>query len=139
MKIAFGVVPIELSMTTALKATVLLVEDDEEFRGMLTEVLSEVAGCRVIQAENGARALEILNALTPDLILTDVFMPEMDGWTLLGSLRRVPHLAAIPCVVLTGVADRVESTLPPTRMLSKPIRLPDLLSILDTIESSTPR
>jgi CheY-like chemotaxis protein len=125
-------------MASGLRATVLLVEDDQEFREMLADILFEVARCRVVEAANGAQALEVLSALTPDIIVTDLAMPEVDGWSLIGWLRRVPHLAAVPCVVLTGVAGRMESTLPSTAMLTKPIRLPELLAILDTIENLGP-
>jgi CheY-like chemotaxis protein len=125
-------------MGRELKATVLVVEDDAEFRSILADVLSEAAGCRIVEAENGACALHILRALTPDLILTDLAMPEVDGLSLLTALQQQPHLAEIPCLVLTGAADRFETTRS-TRTLTKPVRLGELLAIVDTIESSRPQ
>jgi CheY-like chemotaxis protein len=83
-------------MASGLRATVLLVEDDREFREMLADILFEVARCRVVEAANGAQALEVLNALTPDIIVTDLAMPEVDGWSLpsadeWGHARRAQH------------------------------------------------
>jgi CheY-like chemotaxis protein len=125
-------------MTHELRPTVLLVEDDRDFRSVLSDVLSDVAGCRVVEADDGDRALEILKALTPDLILTDLAMPHMDGWSLLDALQGDPQLAAIPYVVLTGLAERIEWT-PCPMTLTKPVRIGDLLALLDMIDLSRPR
>src|SRR5262245_52431598 len=63
-----------LRIAPPTKPTVLLVDDDAAFRSILTEVLEET-GCRVIEADNGAGALNMLKNLTPDLVLVDLVMP----------------------------------------------------------------
>jgi CheY-like chemotaxis protein len=58
--------------------TVLIVEDDRPICDLMTDILED-AGYNVVAAANGRRALHRLATLIPDLILTDIMMPEMDG------------------------------------------------------------
>ncbi|SRR5688572_12175239 len=85
---------------------VLVVEDNSDIRIAVT-LLLEAMGCTVSKAENGREALEILRdeAFSPDLILLDLLMPGMNGWQFLQERSKHPHLAAIPTVVLSAVAD----------------------------------
>jgi adenylate cyclase len=80
---------------------VLVIEDDEAARGLI-RVSLEDAGCRVVEATNGARALESLNDIKPDLILLDLIMPEIDGFQFLTALRNHPSHRAVPVVVVTA-------------------------------------
>ena len=80
---------------------VLIVEDDADARELLVNYLRE-AGCRPFEAENGAVALERLDAVKPDLILLDLMMPLMDGFAFLEQLRRIEAYRAIPVVVVTA-------------------------------------
>ena len=68
---------------------------------MMRRQLSK-AGCRVIEAANGCRALEVLETEQPDLILLDLMMPEMDGFEFISELRQRPKWRAIPVIVLTA-------------------------------------
>lgn len=79
---------------------VLTVDDSGIIRDMLRTTLSE-AGYEVLQAEDGARAMEVLQEKTPDLILTDINMPNMDGYEFLGRVRANHATRAIPVLVLT--------------------------------------
>ena len=56
----------------------------------------------VESATHGTEALEILRDVTPDIVITDIEMPKMDGWRLIRALRERPQTAHIPIVVLTG-------------------------------------
>ncbi|WP_254509903.1 response regulator [Anatilimnocola floriformis] len=85
-------------------AHILLVEDSEEFRTPLAKLLSK-AGHRVTEAPDGRAALAHVLAETPDLIITDVQMPEMDGPSLLEVIRSYLRLFSIPVVVLTGIEE----------------------------------
>jgi CheY-like chemotaxis protein len=82
-------------------APILVVEDDALQRGYLREELS-LAGWSVLEAANGAEALKICAETTPSLILLDLTMPIMDGFTFLDELRRRPGGSEVPVVVVTA-------------------------------------
>ncbi len=85
-------------------ATLLLVDDSVTFRLELGDALRE-RGFRVRAAENGLIALSAALKRTPDVILTDVGMPVMDGWTFLRMARSRQRLAHVPIVLLTNLDD----------------------------------
>jgi signal transduction histidine kinase/CheY-like chemotaxis protein len=89
-------VTLGLPLRTPAVGTVLLADDDAAFRGVLRGLLSGLAD-RVVEAENGTRALALLAGDPVDLVLTDMRMPGMDGAALLG---RLP--ASVPAIVVTG-------------------------------------
>ena len=80
---------------------VLVVEDDDNTRAMVRRML-EREGLEVLEAENGRVALEVLETRTPELVLLDLMMPEMDGFELVSRLRQREDWKAIPVVVLTA-------------------------------------
>jgi CheY-like chemotaxis protein len=83
-------------------ARILLVEDDLDVRTSLAEALSEL-GYVVDEAGNGVEALERLRSSPrPDVILLDLMMPLMDGWTFRALQLEDPLLASIPVVVLSA-------------------------------------
>lgn len=84
--------------------SVLLVDDSVSMRIELGDALRE-RGLRVRVAENGLVALSAALKRPPDVILTDVEMPEMDGWTFARTVRARPSLANIPIVFLTRLSD----------------------------------
>lgn len=84
---------------------VLVVDDDEDNRGVVAETL-ELAGYTTLSAENGAQAIALLErGLDPDLILTDLMMPEMSGWDLCEALKASPAWRSIPIIVLCGMSE----------------------------------
>lgn len=84
---------------------VLVVDDDEDNRVVVSELL-EQAGYIALSAENGAEALALLQGgLDPDLILTDLMMPEMSGWDLCEALKASPTWRSIPIIVLCGMSE----------------------------------
>ncbi len=78
----------------------LLADDDEETRRIYAEFLRD-GGFRVIEASNGLEALELINKEAPDIILTGIIMPKMDGFTLVENLRKNMATARIPVVFLS--------------------------------------
>jgi two-component system cell cycle response regulator DivK len=82
-------------------ATILYVEDTFENRILIRRIL-QADGFTVIEAENAASAFDILNDATPDLILMDINMPDIDGYTLTTQLRNIPKLFNVPIVALTA-------------------------------------
>ena len=86
--------------TIRKKHTLLIVEDDEEIRNYLVSELD--SSYRVVQCRNGKEALQILASNAPDLILSDVMMPEVDGLTLLRKIKQNIKINHIPVVLLTA-------------------------------------
>ncbi len=84
------------------KATILLVDDNIDMREYVRTLLS--SRFQVLTAEDGKIALEIASRSVPDLVLTDVMMPEMDGFGLLTALRQNPVTSLIPIVMLSARA-----------------------------------
>lgn len=83
----------------------ILVIDDEEWLREMIQVALRQRGYEVIEADNGAAGVEKARKELPDLILCDVNMGKMDGYATLSSLRNEPATAAIPFILMTGLAD----------------------------------
>jgi two-component system cell cycle response regulator DivK len=90
-------------MTTTPKPLVLVVDDYQDAREMYAEYLS-FSGFRVEEASTGAEAIEKAFALRPDVILMDLSLPGMDGWTATRRLKNDERTKGIPVVALTGHA-----------------------------------
>jgi CheY-like chemotaxis protein len=89
------------SLRPQAKPTILIVEDDLDLLKMLVRMLEPIGD--VVTATNGADALErILAGMRPDLIVTDVMMPRMDGLELARRLRNEPKTAKTPVIMLTA-------------------------------------
>ena len=82
---------------------VLVVEDDADLRFLIGDTFRDV-GCSVRDAEHGQHALDLLEGWRPDVIVLDVAMPVMDGFTFLAQKRQVPDLTDIPVVVVSATA-----------------------------------
>ncbi|WP_026607228.1 response regulator [Methylocapsa acidiphila] len=87
-----------------MNKTVLTVDDSRTMRDMLMLALSD-AGYRVVQAEDGLHGLEVLQGETPDVIVTDINMPRMDGFGFIEGVRGDERHRAIPILVLTTESD----------------------------------
>jgi DNA-binding response OmpR family regulator len=86
------------------RPTVLIVDDDEAMR-FLAQTALEAEGCKALTAEDGAVALSLLDEVTPDLVLLDVMMPNMDGFTFCQRLRELSEKARVPVLMMTGLDD----------------------------------
>jgi hypothetical protein len=110
---------------------VLVVDDDEAFRTEIVEVLQR-SGYAVVSAGDGREALEYLRGdNAPALVILDMMMPLMEGWSLFDAVKRDPRLASVPIVLLTCLGDDEED---PTQLdvsgyLNKPVRMTKLLSL----------
>ena len=83
--------------------TVLVVEDEEDSRIVATTML-EMAGATVVDTANGVEALRAIRRGLPDFILSDLSMPEMDGWQLISELKQNRDTFEIPVIALTASA-----------------------------------
>ncbi len=79
----------------------LVVDDSMLIRHTVCRFLEE-RGFAVESATNGVDALEVLKAIAPDFIVTDLQMPKMDGYQLIDALRSKPETANIPIIILAG-------------------------------------
>ncbi len=84
---------------------ILVVEDQELLRIAIRDVL-ELEGYTVLTANDGLEALEVMEKARPDLILADIMMPRMDGYTLYEEVRSRPKWVLIPFIFLTARAER---------------------------------
>jgi CheY-like chemotaxis protein len=85
-------------------STVLVVEDSQPAREVVMRILKR-EGYDVLGAANGIEALVSIERESPDLVLLDVMMPEMDGMTMLEELRENPETRELPVILLTALSD----------------------------------
>jgi CheY-like chemotaxis protein len=83
----------------------ILVIDDEEWLRDMVKIALVDRGYKVIEADNGSAGIEIARKELPDLILCDVRMERVDGYLTLATLHNEPATAAIPFILMTGLAD----------------------------------
>lgn len=82
-------------------STILIIEDDPTVRENLEEIL-KFKGFSVLSAHDGRSGFEIAKRKEPELIISDIMMPEMDGYQVLKSIRQYPTLAHTPVILLTA-------------------------------------
>ena len=114
-------------------ATVLTVDDSPSIRQMI-KVTLEPAGHSVIEAGDGAQGLARCQASRPDLVITDLNMPPMNGLELIRALRKLPALTGLPIVFLTTESnDAVKAeakTAGATGWITKPFKPEQLLAVV---------
>lgn len=114
---------------------ILLVDDDREIRLAVTDIL-ESEGYKVECAAGGEEALARIDRGTqPALILLDMMMPEMDGWTFVQELRKRGETRQVPVVVFTAAQGpgEIAAEIGAAGCLPKPLRLADLLNEVERL------
>ncbi|MFJ7626168.1 ATP-binding protein [Streptomyces sp. NPDC097595] len=86
---------------TPVVAVLVTVDDDDSFRASIRPLLDRLAG-RVVEVAEGGRASETVRRESPDAVLLDLHLPDLDGYGVLAELAADPALAAVPVVVLTS-------------------------------------
>lgn len=119
---------------------ILIAEDDESSRQLLETVLT-AEGYEVFSFENGVKSLDYLQTETVDLIVSDILMPEMDGYGLCKAIKQIPALQKIPFIFYTATYttpqdERFAISLGATKFLIKPMPIPELLKIISGVLSS---
>lgn len=109
--------------------SILVVDDDPTFCAIMGEIL-RMYQADVRTATSAEEAMAVLEHMTPDLILTDVMMPEIDGLTFVRRLRSGGPLASVPIIIVSaGVSNREQAAAIQAgadRFLAKPFSLNDL-------------
>jgi two-component system cell cycle response regulator DivK len=82
-------------------ATILYIEDNFDNRLLVRRVL-EAEGYRVIEAEDGVQGLDYLQSETPDLVLMDINLPEVDGYEMTKRLKQLPSMMKVPVIAMTA-------------------------------------
>lgn len=90
--------------------TVVIVEDEQEMIDLIQLILSR-RGFNVIGANGGAQGLKEIRENSPDLVLLDLMMPEMDGWQVYQQLKADDATANIPVIVVTAKAQNIDKVL----------------------------
>ena len=115
--------------------TILIIEDQAEMRRNIQTIL-RLEKFRPVVAENGRAGVEAAKKETPDLILCDVMMPELDGYGVLAELRADPATASIPFIFLTAKGEKTDirsgMNLGADDYLTKPVVKSDLLKAIRT-------
>ena len=104
-----GLVPLNVHDESEKEATLLVVEDNEELRALIVRILQH--GYRVLEAKNGREGLEQAISEIPDVIISDVMMPEMDGIELLNEVKHHRDVCHVPVIILSAKAsleDRIK-------------------------------
>jgi two-component system phosphate regulon response regulator PhoB len=108
----------------------LIVDDEADFRSVLGELLVD-EGYRIVEAANGDEAMTVLSSLTPDVILIDLLMPVVNGWSLFAMIEERQELRTVPIVFLSAVAHMAPGG--GSLVLKKPLDLPELMKLLDAL------
>ena len=87
------------------KTQLALIVDDDAVNRLMVRAALESSGWSVEEAENGREALAAFQQLNPDVVLLDVMMPEMDGFTACAALRKLPGGEHTPVLIMTGLDD----------------------------------
>ena len=113
---------------------VLVVDDQEIHRETMKELIGSLGGIEVLEAGNGKEALEMFRHVTPALIITDIQMPEMDGFGLVTMVKGSPQTKMVPVIVVTslsGVEARDNALrLGASDFVNKPVIPADFLSLV---------
>jgi CheY-like chemotaxis protein len=112
---------------------VLLAEDNPDEREIYTHCLI-LAGFEVVAVTNGVEVVEQVKSLRPDVIVTDMAMPQMDGASAIQHIRREPALVHVPIVAMTGYSysahKPLSSDVGADAFVLKPFRPDELVALL---------
>jgi two-component system cell cycle response regulator DivK len=90
-----------------MRATILYVEDNYDNRMLVRRVL-EAEGYRVIEAEDGVQGIEWLLSQTPDLVLMDINLPEIDGYEVTKRFKQLPSMDKVPVIAMTAIPKPID-------------------------------
>ena len=115
--------------------TVLVVDDDEAVRKSISLILYLNRGFKILEAEDGLIGLDLAKKEKPDLIMSDVFMDNLNGFMMLESLKADPETAEIPVIMMTSpkIDAGAWKSGAAVEYLEKGFTLDELLTIVDRV------
>ena len=123
--------------TLPQKSKILIIDDDINFLDLINRRLSK-EGYLVFTANNGQRGIDKAKKLIPDIIILDILMPDMDGWTVYQKLKKIPLLSQIPVIIVTiGDYEKMAKDFGVVDFLSKPIAWKNLNVILSKYKTNS--
>ena len=118
---------------------VLIVDDEQYIRQLVNKALG--GDYTVVEASDGEEAINITRQLMPDLILMDILMPKLDGYTACHEIKRDEATSAIPVVMITGVGYELNKELAEELgadgYITKPFNLQELMDKVKWYEPAT--
>ncbi|MBN1794631.1 MAG: response regulator [Candidatus Omnitrophica bacterium] len=117
-----------------MSARILIIDDSPTVREKISSLLAE-EGYEVFAEGNAAKAIESIKEIRPDLVILDIMMPEMDGYTLLRHIRKEKAFAALPVLMLSAKEEEGMKDLFSLEGISgymqKPFQDEDLIDLID--------
>ena len=111
-----------------MKKIILIADDEPSIRLLVSGMLGK--DYTVLEANNGAEAIDVINLQRPDLILMDIMMPKVDGYTACSRIKADQETKGIPIIMLTGVGHelnkRLSQEIGADGYITKPFSLPEL-------------
>jgi len=109
---------------------ILVVDDEFDLLQTICATL-ELGGYEPVPAANGREALKLLAHSVPDLVLTDVMMPYMSGYELIAAIRKLPHGAQVPTLLMSAIDPALHPEGSWNAVLPKPFTLDALLNAVE--------
>jgi len=128
----FGIDPVDQTVQPNRFSglTILVVDDEADSLDILTLILQQ-EGAEVISLTSASEALSVLSQTTPNLIVSDIGMPDADGYTLIKEIRKLPQCQNIPAIALTAYAGEIDIQQSFDagfqKHLAKPVNIPQLI------------
>jgi DNA-binding response OmpR family regulator len=124
----------QLSSSGNPMAKIVIVDDDEKVTTLLGRFLA-ATGYQVTTLNDSSKAMQAANSIRPDLIILDIMMPHLDGFTLCKMLREEPKFAKTPILIITALdnSNSKATTFGANDYLAKPFNLDELAYKLETL------
>ena len=125
-----------LPTTVAQKpCKIMVVDDDSDFRGMVIRLLNKLANCVVEDFANGAEALIRMGSHPPDLLILDMFMPEMDGLGVCRAIKNELGMELMKVIIVTGFPDHPNlyeaARMGFSQILTKPLTIDEFIRTVE--------
>jgi signal transduction histidine kinase/CheY-like chemotaxis protein len=132
---AIATAPVPSGQAPTRTDRILVIDDDATVRDLMRRYLSR-EGFDVVTAGGGREGLDVAREMHPSVITLDVFMPDMDGWSVLQAIKQDPELNGIPVIMMT-ISDEKQKgmTLGASGYLTKPIDRAQLAQLLDRFKN----
>jgi CheY-like chemotaxis protein len=121
-------------------AVLVIAEDDEDIALVMVRMFKR-AGLEVLRAPDGEQALDVIVAERPDVVVTDLGMPRMDGWQLIEAVRAHPEVRETPIAILSGHLQAGDPRAAAARVcaiLLKPCPNDRLLAVVEELVATGP-